>query len=154
MPDVWLVYSPGGEIPEFEGVFQNEADAKTVAEQIGGQCDPVKVYAAGDTSLHNEYLWRSSAQAVTSMRVIVAHGFRESWVATKDSDGLLRGGQEVGVSRCESERNHYGDTNWFVSAYAETGEEAERLVVAKIREVVGPEVDSWEVRRRGVHFDV
>lgn len=149
----WLVYSPGGEIPTFEGVFETEADAKTVAEQIGGQYDPVKRYAAGDTSLHNEYLWRSSAQAVGSMRVIVAHGSSESWVAAKDSSGLLHGGQEPGVSRCEPETNDYG-TNWFVSAYAETGEEAERLVMAKIREVVGPEVDSWNVRRRGVDFDV
>jgi hypothetical protein len=141
MSDMWLVYSPGGEIPTFEGIFETEADAKTVAEQIGGQYDPVKRYAAGDTSLHDEHLWWAAGKAVFSQRVICYYGEREYPVARCDSDGDLYERTVVGVNRAERETN-----TLYVSTYAETGDEAKRLLMAKIRDELGPEVDSWEVR--------
>lgn len=139
----WLVYSRGGEIPTYHGVFETEADAKTVAGQvIGGQYDPVKRYPAGDTSLRDEYLWFASAKAVPAMKVICQYGGYEEPVALCDSGGDLDERYEVGVYRCERD-----DKTLFVAAHAETGEEAHRLVLARIREELGPDVDSWEVRR-------
>jgi hypothetical protein len=140
---MWLVYSRGGEIPTYHGVFETEADAKTVAGQVGGEYDPVKRYRAGDTSLHYEYLCSASAVAVPAMRVVCQFGGYDGvLVALRDSEGDLDEERtSVGVDRCERD-----EKTLFVHAHAETVEEAQRLVMAKIREVVGPEVDSWEVR--------
>lgn len=144
MSEKWLVWIHDWEDRKPIGIFDTEADARAVADQVThAGYGPVRTYVEGDRSLTTERLWCVRAYAVGDNAAISIYQPEHDDNGLSDASGVVEAGHLVA-----------GTVNWghnndgpYAIAYAATPEEAERLATERITALAAPIKRSWAMRR-------